>query len=115
MGGLRIVGEKGPELEYTGPSTILPADLTRSILAAPSPMSSMVAQAPVDTRPVININNNHPTARIEAQEETGPRGQQQYNLAVSDLVSQGLTAPGGQARKTMRNYYGAGPGPRRRT
>lgn len=32
-GGLRIVGEKGPELEATGPSRIYSADQTRDILA----------------------------------------------------------------------------------
>ncbi|MGN7868995.1 hypothetical protein [Paracoccus sp. 22332] len=33
MGGLRIVGEKGPELEATGPARIWSADQTRNLLA----------------------------------------------------------------------------------
>jgi hypothetical protein len=32
-GGLRLVGERGPELEATGPSRIWSADQTRGILA----------------------------------------------------------------------------------
>ncbi|MFP3686262.1 hypothetical protein SB847_21395, partial [Bacillus sp. SIMBA_026] len=32
-GGLRLVGENGPELEVTGPSRIFNADQTRAILA----------------------------------------------------------------------------------
>ena len=32
-GGLRIVGERGPELEATGPARIFNADQTRSILS----------------------------------------------------------------------------------
>lgn len=34
MGGLRIVGENGPELESTGPSRIWNAQQTRSMLGA---------------------------------------------------------------------------------
>ncbi len=35
-GGLRLVGERGPELEVTGPARYFSADMTRSMLAAPS-------------------------------------------------------------------------------
>jgi hypothetical protein len=116
IGGLRIVGENGPELEYTGPSTILPADLTRSVLAARSPVAAMAQQTPIDTRPVINITNNSSAAITgEVEESTGPRGQRQYSLAVSDAVAQGLSAPGGRGGKTMRDLYGARQGPRRRS
>ena len=36
-GGLRIVGERGPELEATGPARIWTADQTRTMLAGPAP------------------------------------------------------------------------------
>ena len=36
-GGLRIVGERGPELEATGPSRIWSADQTRTMLAGQQP------------------------------------------------------------------------------
>ncbi|WP_341679218.1 phage tail length tape measure family protein [Comamonas thiooxydans] len=35
-GGLRLVGERGPELEVTGPARYFSADMTRSMLAAPN-------------------------------------------------------------------------------
>lgn len=39
-GGWRVVGERGPELEYTGPSQIVPADITRRILSGASGSTS---------------------------------------------------------------------------
>ena len=36
QGGLRIVGERGPELEATGPARIWTADQTRTMLAGPA-------------------------------------------------------------------------------
>lgn len=43
-GGLRIVGENGPELEYTGPSRIWNATDTRDILTGGSSQSELVAE-----------------------------------------------------------------------
>ncbi len=41
-GGLRIVGELGPELEQTGPSRIWSADQTRNILSGSAGSSALV-------------------------------------------------------------------------
>ncbi|TQD37477.1 phage tail tip lysozyme [Rhodobacter capsulatus] len=106
-GGLRIVGENGPELEYTGPSTIVPADLTRRILSGGAPTASA---AQIDARPVININNQSSVpVQGEVQEVTDARGQRRYELVMADAVASGLTAGGGKARRTMRDYYGVNP------
>ncbi|TKD17404.1 hypothetical protein FBT96_14325 [Rhodobacter capsulatus] len=106
-GGLRIVGESGPEVEYTGPSTIVPADLTQRILTGGAPAASATQ---IDARPVINITNNSSVpVQGEVQETTDSRGQRRFELVMADAVAKGLTAGGGQARRTMRDYYGINP------
>lgn len=106
-GGLRIVGENGPELEATGPSTIIPADLTRRILSGGAPATSTTQ---IDARPVINITN-HSSVPVqgEVRETTDSSGKRRFDLVMADAVAKGLTAGGGQARRTMRNYYGVSP------
>lgn len=44
LGGLRLVGENGPELEATGPSRIYNASQTRSLLSGGGDNSDMVAE-----------------------------------------------------------------------
>lgn len=106
-GGLRIVGENGPELEYTGPSTIVPADLTRRILSGGAPANS--AQAPVVMLQPQIINNTGRQMNIEVQEATDGRGQRQARYIFSDLVGDGLTTPGGRGRRAMRDFYNVNP------
>ena len=102
-GGFRVVGENGPELEYTGPSTILPADLTRRVLRG----GANQAQAPIDARPMINIiNQSSAQVHGEVRETTSASGQRQYALVMSDAVAAGLTANGGKARRVMASSYG---------
>ncbi|TKD26461.1 hypothetical protein FBT96_00535 [Rhodobacter capsulatus] len=106
-GGLRIVGENGPELEYTGPSTIVPADLTRRILSGGAPANS--AQAPVFMVQPQIINNTGRQMNVEVQEVTDSRGQRQPRYIFSDLVGDGLTTPGGRGRRAMREFYNVSP------
>ncbi|WP_103172879.1 hypothetical protein [Paracoccus sp. SY] len=54
MGGLRIVGEKGPELEATGPARIWSADQTRNLLAGRQGGSITSAPA-INFAPVTNL------------------------------------------------------------
>ncbi len=103
-GGLRIVGENGPELEYTGPSTIVPADLTRRILGAGAPVNHAVAPI-IQMQPVL-VNNSSTALKMEVQEVTDSRGQRQQKYVLSDAVAAGIAAPGGKARRTMRQVYG---------
>lgn len=114
-GGLRIVGENGPELEATGPSRIFSAGETREILTSSAPVMAANSAAPIDTRPVIQIVNNS-SAQVtgEVEETTDARGQRQHALVLSDMVATGLGKQGGQAARTMRNLYGTGPAVRRR-
>lgn len=115
VGGMRIVGENGPELEFTGPSRIMNADLTRQLMTArPQMMPANTATAP-DTRPMIRVINQSSVPMTgEVNETTDSRGQRQYELVVADMVGTGLGKRGGQASRTMRNLYGVGPAPRRR-
>ena len=113
-GGLRIVGENGPELEATGPSRIFNAAQTRDILSPRAQPMAASAIVSVDTRPMIQIVNNS-SAQIsgEVEETTDAAGRRQFRLIASDLVADGLSAKGGKAQKVMRSY-GASPAIRRR-
>ncbi|WP_172428720.1 phage tail length tape measure family protein [Azospirillum brasilense] len=53
LGGLRIVGERGPELEWTGPSRIFSADQTRQILAGATSQAAPNVTVNVDMLPVV--------------------------------------------------------------
>jgi len=103
-GGLRIVGENGPEVEYTGPSTIVPADLTRRILSGGVPANQTVAPI-IQLQPTL-INNSSTALKMEVQEVTDSKGQRQQQYVFSDVVAVGMAAPGGKARRTLRQTYG---------
>ncbi|MBA85747.1 phage tail tip lysozyme [Thalassobius sp. S69A] len=106
-GGVRIVGEEGPELEYTGPSTIIPADLTRQILTARQGPMMTAAPANITFAPVIApINNSSAALDMHIQESTDARGQRRYDLVLSDAVATGTGARGGKAAKVMGSRYG---------
>ncbi|AWI84603.1 hypothetical protein CEW88_04965 [Alloyangia pacifica] len=58
--------------------------------------------------PVIQTPPGKPmTAKVE--EETLPSGQRRARYVLSDAVADGLTAPGGKGRRTMRNAFGLTP------
>lgn len=106
-GGLRVVGEKGPELEYTGPSTILPADLTRQIFSTrSSPIHQQsghsAAAAPVSLQV---INQSSAPVQGQVEETTGPNGERQLRMVMSDVVAQAITAPGGKSQKVLKDRY----------
>lgn len=111
-GGLRIVGENGPELEYTGPSTIVPADLTRRILGSAGDTASA---STIDARPVISITNTS-SAQVkgEVQETTDSHGRRRYELVMADAFAAGIAAKGGAGRRSMREIYGLQPAGRSR-
>ena len=108
LGGLRIVGEQGPELEYTGPSTILPADLTRALLTARPP--ALPPPAVQVQMPAIQIVNNS-TARVDGrvEETTDASGQRQMRLVLSDAVADAVAVPGGRARGRIATTFGLRP------
>lgn len=106
-GGLRIVGENGPELEYTGPSTIVPADMTRRIMAGGAPANASVAPV-IQLQPTL-INNSSTPMKMEVQEVTDSRGQRQQKYVLSEAIASGLTAQGGAARRSLRDTYGLRP------
>lgn len=59
--------------------------------------------------PVINIlpiNNSSRPLDMNVEESTGPRGQRQQRLVISDAVADGLSVKGGGADRTLRSGYG---------
>jgi hypothetical protein len=107
-GGLRIVGENGPELEATGASRIFNAAQTREILA---PRAAMPTPANQTSAPAINIvqtfeDHSSGGVSIRTEETTDARGQRQQKFIMSDAVGQGLATPGGKGMRTMREAYG---------
>lgn len=71
-GGLRIVGENGPELEATGPSRIYSARQTREIMQPGTTLGAEMRQLIEYTRQLVKINNKQERAlrEIELQGET---------------------------------------------
>ena len=106
-GGLRIVGENGPELEYTGPSTIVPADMTRRIMAGGTPANASVAPV-IQLQPTL-VNTTSVPMKMEVQEVADSRGQRQQKYVLSEAVASGLSAQGGATRRSLRDIYGLRP------
>lgn len=114
VGGLRIVGENGPELEYTGPSTILPADLTRSLMTSRAPSSNQAsAPAVIQMQPVL-VNNTSVPVQVETEETVDSRGQRQQKYVISELVGTGITTKGGKTQRALAGTYGLTRGGMRR-
>lgn len=103
-GGLRIVGERGPELEYTGPSTILPADLTRSILAAPPPPpANRAGGAGGPMRVSFNlVNNSGVPIEAEGEATVDEAGGITVDARLNRAVAQAVTQRGGPTDKALR-------------
>jgi hypothetical protein len=81
-GGLRLVGERGPELEVTGPSRIFNASQTKDILRGGG--RSVV----VNYNPVVNIDSRSDRASIiQDMERVNKRGQAEL---VDRLTRQGV-------------------------
>lgn len=114
LGGLRIVGERGPELEFTGPSRIMDAELTRSILTSRPPVAANAPASVIQLQPVL-VNNTSRQVDLEVEETTDARGQRQQRFVISDVVGDGLATPGGKAARNMQQVYGVGRPARRRS
>lgn len=65
IGGWRIVGERGPELEYTGPSRIFDAPTTRQLLR-PQQSQAGGRTVKVSFAPVINVDSRSDRAAVMA-------------------------------------------------
>lgn len=113
-GGLRIVGERGPELEFTGPSRILDAQMTRSVLSTRPALVANSASPVIQLQPVL-VNNTSRQVDLEVEETTDARGQRQQRYVISDVVGDGLATPGGKAARNMQQVYGVNRSARRRS
>ncbi|NEX47598.1 phage tail tip lysozyme [Pseudotabrizicola algicola] len=113
-GGLRVVGENGPELEFTGPSRILNANLTRSIMTSRPPVAANSAPSVIQLQPVL-VNNTARQVDLQVEETTDARGQRQQRYVISDVVGDGLATPGGKAARNMSQLYNVKKPARRRS
>jgi len=105
-GGLRIVGENGPELEATGASRIWTASQTRDILTSRSmPNAANSNGSVIQLQPVL-VNNTSRPVDLQVEETTDARGQRQQRWIVSELVGEGMATPGGKGAKTMKSTFG---------
>lgn len=102
LGGWRVVGEEGPELENTGPSTIVPANLTRQLLSSAGTPPAAPAQAPAN--PV--IIQNFEGVRITEEKRSDGRGGQQTIIRVGEMTAAAASQPGNPLGKTLGNTYG---------
>lgn len=93
-GGLRIVGENGPELEATGPSMIYPADALRRM-----------GRGGGDT--TVNVTNMS-GGEVETQERRGPNG----GRTVDIIIGKSLTS--GRQDSALRSRFGSRPNPVKR-
>lgn len=89
-GGLRIVGENGPELEATGPSMIYPADA----------LARMGRGGGANV--LVNVNNLS-GGEVEQRESRGPNGERQIDIMIGKSLS------GGRQDGAMRARYGTPP------
>lgn len=93
-GGLRIVGENGPELEATGPSMIYPADAL-----------ARMGRGGGGTKVEVH---NYGSGEVTTTERKGPNGEQIVRLMVGkDLAS-------GQHDAALRSRFGTRPNPVKR-
>ncbi len=88
-GGLRIVGENGPELEATGPSMIYPNDALRGM-----------ARGGGGTQVIINNNTGQPASEKRSR---GPNGQQIIELTVGESIG------AGRQDKSLQGRFGVKP------
>lgn len=93
-GGLRIVGENGPELEATGPSMIYPTDA----LARLGGGGSKVA---------VNVFNQS-GGEVQKRESRGPNGERQVDIMI------GRSIASGRQDGAMRARFGSPPSPVKR-
>jgi len=54
---------------------------------------------------IMPVNNSSVPLNMEVEETTGPRGQRQHKLVLSDAVATGMS--GGAAKRQMKTLYGA--------
>jgi hypothetical protein len=89
-GGLRIVGENGPELEATGPSMIYPADA----------LARMGRGAGANV--AVNVFNQS-GGEVQQRESRGPNGERQIDIMI------GRSLASGRQDGALRSRYGAPP------
>lgn len=87
-GGLRIVGENGPELEATGPSMIYPNSALRAMGGGSS----------------VSVNvQNYSGGEVQQRESRGPNGERTVDIMI------GKSLTGGKQDQALRSRFGSRP------
>jgi hypothetical protein len=88
-GGLRIVGENGPELEATGPAMIYPNETLRNLRGGGG-----------GTMVVVNNNTGQPTNQKQSR---GPDGRELVEITVGESIS------AGRQDRSLQGRFGVKP------
>lgn len=89
-GGFRLVGERGPELEYTGPSRIFSNEDTRNMLGGGGEVTVNV-YAP-------------PGSSVETRESEGPGGRS-LDIILDEATAKNIGTPGSRTARAMRMQF----------
>jgi hypothetical protein len=95
-GGWRLVGEQGPELEYTGPSRIFNADQTRDILNSGNSESSAVSS-------IVNQVTIHvESGKNDSPDDTGRRIGEAFIRTIARDEINSAARPGNRLNPTTK-------------
>jgi hypothetical protein len=90
-GGFRLVGERGAELEATGPSRIYSAAQTADMLGGGGEVTVIV--------------NAPPGSAVDTRETTGPGGRT-IEVFIDETTAKLIGTPGSRTGRAMRNSFG---------
>lgn len=90
-GGFRMVGERGPELESTGPARYFSAEKTRGMMTGGGGEVTVNVYAP-------------PGSSVEQRETTGPGGRS-IDIIIDELTARNIGTPGSRTGRAIRNSF----------
>lgn len=90
-GGFRMVGERGPELESTGPARYFSAEKTRGMMTGGGGEVTVNVYAP-------------PGSSVEQRETTGPGGRS-IDIIIDELTARNIGTPGSRTGRAIRNTF----------
>jgi len=88
-GGIRVVGEAGPEL-VSGPANVLSRAGTRNAIGGGQPV-------------IVQVINNSSNSTTRQEETTGPDGQRVIRTIVEDVISRDIARNGNISRSLTSN------------
>lgn len=95
-GGFRMVGERGPEIEATGPARYYSAGRSADLLRGDGGPGGNVA---------VNVYAP-PGSNVETRESTGPGGRS-IDVIIDETVARNIGTPGSRTGRALRQSFGA--------